>query len=91
MKTFKRLTFSIDGCIIHTTPVTLPENGDDCECPACLNKKWQDRYSIVQYGFAKESHIDIIECSSCGNFYHVQYEVEVEYASISLTVSQGKE
>lgn len=75
MKRFKRLTLMIDGSIIRTIPVALPENGDDCQCPACYGTRWTECYSIVQHGFGFDDCLDIIECDACHNVYHVQYEV----------------
>lgn len=73
MKHFKHLHFVIGDEIIATSPIPLPEDGSDCECPSCYQRKWTDLYEVIQYGFGFEDHLNIIKCDNCKNTYHVQY------------------
>lgn len=75
MKRYKNLIFVIDGSALRTTPLKLPEDGSDCQCPNCLGTKWIDRFSVVQHGFDDDDCLDIVECETCHNVYHVQYVI----------------
>lgn len=84
MKIIKQITLSVDGEIIRSHRILVPDNGDplDAECPNCLAHAWTLGYEIVQYGYLEDGVIDILTCKACGHTYHVQYKNEAIYAQM---------